>query len=190
MKKPFDNVYKKYDSFMKFWKLYRTDLIIGMLGLCGCENICDVGGGTGYLAERLSSHCSKVYVVDESAGMLSLVNADEKVIPVKTDALQTGFADNTFDVVILSDVYHHIKESDLLILEVKRILKPGGILLIHDFDLKKLRTKILRVFEARLFGELYYCTAAQIRQKLSGYGFSELNTLIKGNYFIITWRKA
>ena len=40
--------------------------------------------------------------------------------------LKTPFEDNSIDIVILSDVFHHIKEQKELIIEINRILRYGG----------------------------------------------------------------
>jgi SAM-dependent methyltransferase len=43
---------------------------------------------------------------------------------------QLPFKDKVFDSVLLDNVLEHIKKPDLLLKEIKRVLKPNGILLI------------------------------------------------------------
>ena len=43
-----------------------------------------------------------------------------------TDARKLPFGDNSFDYVICSEVLEHIIEYEDVILEINRILKPGG----------------------------------------------------------------
>jgi demethylmenaquinone methyltransferase/2-methoxy-6-polyprenyl-1,4-benzoquinol methylase len=76
--------------------------------------ILDIGGGTGHIATYLSRQCKKVYVLDESEKMLSKVQATDKVIPVVGDAFKIEI-DEKIDVVLLTDVLHHIKEQEKLI---------------------------------------------------------------------------
>lgn len=40
------------------------------------------------------------------------------------------FADQQFDAIVLADVIEHIQYPDLMLQEIKRLLKPGGIVLI------------------------------------------------------------
>ena len=40
------------------------------------------------------------------------------------------FDDNTFDSVLLDNVLEHIQSPDLLIQEIRRVLKPGGTFLV------------------------------------------------------------
>ncbi len=87
------------------------DEIKETLELQGDEVVLDIGGGTGRLADYLSKDCQIVYVLDESKGMLSKVKANIKVLPILGEALDTNFDSNSVDVVIMSDVLHHIKDQ-------------------------------------------------------------------------------
>lgn len=160
--KAFDKVYHKYDKFMNFFKLYKLDEIKEALGLKGDEIVVDIGGGTGKLAEFLRDSCNKFYVLDESEGMLSRVRKDEKIIPVLGNAMDTDFETNSVDVVILSDVLHHIENQAKLIDEISRILKENGKLLIMDFEKKHFKTRILICFERILFGRLRFRTQKEV----------------------------
>ncbi len=43
------------------------------------------------------------------------------------DAMNTRFADASFDVVICSHVYEHVPSAEKLMAEIYRVLRPGGI---------------------------------------------------------------
>ena len=45
---------------------------------------------------------------------------------------QAGFADGAFDVVTLYDVLEHVPELQLLLREIRRILKPTGLLVVQS----------------------------------------------------------
>ena len=45
-----------------------------------------------------------------------------------SDALNTGFKDESFDIVLCEEILEHIKNPKMLINEAKRILKHNGIL--------------------------------------------------------------
>lgn len=52
-------------------------------------------------------------------------------VPVRTGLLEEqGFADNTFDALTLFEVIEHLSTPLPLLAECRRVLKPGGILLI------------------------------------------------------------
>lgn len=49
----------------------------------------------------------------------------------KVDLLQTGYADNSFDVVIANHVLEHVDDDLKALKEVRRILKPSGIAVLQ-----------------------------------------------------------
>ncbi|SET76018.1 demethylmenaquinone methyltransferase / 2-methoxy-6-polyprenyl-1,4-benzoquinol methylase [Natronincola peptidivorans] len=186
--KSFDRVYRHYDGFMKLFKLYKVEEIMNALELQGNEMVVDIGGGTGYLAKNLSNSCKKIYVLDQSEKMLSLVEENEKVEAVVGDGMATGFEDSSMDVVILSDVLHHVKEQQEILLEISRILKPKGKLLILDFNKNHFKTKILHCFEHVLFGGVFYRTACEVKDLIKE-KFDLMKEIDKKYYFIIVGEK-
>jgi len=50
----------------------------------------------------------------------------------KQDFLANSFPDNHFDLVYAHAVLHHFKEMTVLLEELKRILKPGGVVISFD----------------------------------------------------------
>ena len=188
--KPFDRVYRYYDAFMRFWRLFSSDGFLSILDLKGYETVADIGGGTGQIAGELAPHCAKVYVVDESGGMLSRVKKSEKIIPVRRDAISTGFPDDSIDVIIISDVLHHIENQQGLFSEMRRICRPGGILLLQDFDLAMPKTKLLRLFEFLLFGPLHFRKRIAVENLLCGQGFTKESEILSDFSYVQLWRKG
>lgn len=187
-KKSFDKVHKYYDGFMKFFGLYREKEIAEILGLTGCERLLDIGGGTGYLADHLIDECHEIYVLDESEKMLSHVSKKKGINIVLGDALNLPFEDKSLDVVILSDVFHHIEDQEKLLIESLRVLKHGGKILIHDFDIRYAKTKILRGFEKNYFGKLYFKTIDDVVCMMKD-KFHLLDKKSRGYYFILLGEK-
>lgn len=57
---------------------------------------------------------------------------DDRVKVRKMDAHHMTFKDNRFDLVVLSNSFHHIKDKRGLLLEMHRVTKPGGTILISE----------------------------------------------------------
>lgn len=186
--KKFDKVFKHYDKFIDLFNFNKMDEIKNVLQLQGDEVVLDIGGGTGKLAEYLSRDCQVVYVLDESKGMLSKVKTNKKVLPILGDALDTGFASNSMDIVIMSDVLHHIKDQEKLIGEVHRILKNDGRLIILDLEKKHIKIKILRIFEHILFGKLYFRTSNEVIDLIKN-KFTVTKFIDNKYYFIVKGEK-
>ncbi|MCO5385273.1 class I SAM-dependent methyltransferase [Desulfosporosinus sp.] len=99
--------------------------------------ILDVGTGPGFFACILSEEGHLVTGIDRSQGMLSNAINNAKrlnVYPIfyKMDINDLKFEDNTFDAVISRNVTWTLERPAEVYSQFKRILKPGGKLLIYD----------------------------------------------------------
>ncbi|MBU5484246.1 class I SAM-dependent methyltransferase [Clostridium sp. MSJ-11] len=184
----FDKVYKYYDKFMAMFNLYKHEEIKAAANIDEHDVVVDIGGGTGRLAQYICNSCKTVYVLDESEKMLSKVKQGKNLVCIRGNALKTPFEDNSIDVVILSDVFHHIKEQEDLIVEINRILKYDGKIVMLDFHRKHIKTKLLRAFEFILFGRLFFRTKDEVRSLLEKYFYIQ-KVYDKGYYFIFVGEK-
>jgi ubiquinone/menaquinone biosynthesis C-methylase UbiE len=114
------------------------------------DAVLDVGCGTGTLAleaARSVDRSGRVYGIDPSAEQIARARAKAARRRARVE-FQTGviehlpFPDATFDAVLSTLMMHHIpaptKRQGLL--EIARVLKPGGRLVIADFTRKQDRT--------------------------------------------------
>ena len=60
--------------------------------------------------------------------------ADSNWIDMKVDALNMPFKDNSVDVVVCSNLVHHIYSPIKLMKEISRVLKPNGYFLIQEIN--------------------------------------------------------
>lgn len=81
-------------------------------------NTLDYGAGRAKYKGIIAPHASHYTAFD----MIPGENVD-----VVGDALKPPFADNTFDTVISTQVLEHIQKPWVMVHEIARILKPGGI---------------------------------------------------------------
>jgi SAM-dependent methyltransferase len=94
----------------------------------------EIGAGTGYFSLNLLKQgiLTDVTCTDVSPGMLERlsVSAERLHLDVDTvvcDAEQLPFENDTFDVVFGHAVLHHIPDLDEAFRELRRVLKPGGL---------------------------------------------------------------
>ena len=96
----------------------------------------DLGCGTGSLALALSQHVAAVHAVDGSAAMLLAARtrlAGQPNVVLSEGALEAlPLADASLDVAVLMLVLHHVAEPSRVLREARRVLRPGGRLLITD----------------------------------------------------------
>lgn len=186
--KKFDRVFKQYDHFINLFNLNQEKEIKDLLQLKGHEIVLDIGGGTGRLAASLSKDCQKIYVLDESKGMLSKVPPKDNLVPILGNALAMEFQDKTMDIVVLCDVLHHVKEQAKLMEEINRVLKKDGKLVLLDFEKTNIRIRLLSAFEHILFGKLYFKTSQEVKDLIEKQ-FTIREFIDKEYYFVIKGEK-
>jgi len=95
--------------------------------------IIDVGGGTGYLAGLLAQRYRQADIVltDLAHRMLRTARtklSDETIYVAQADFSALPFADGSVDVIFANMSLHWSLNLRLTLLELKRVLKPTGIL--------------------------------------------------------------
>ena len=135
----FDQVASDWDAMRRgFFSARIRDFAIGVAGVGpGCL-AADIGAGTGFMTEGLVAAGARVIAVDPSGNMLAELRKKFKAVDAVDARLiekeRLPIADRRVDGVFANMVLHHTAEPYRAILEMKRILKPGGRLVITDLD--------------------------------------------------------
>jgi SAM-dependent methyltransferase len=112
---------------------------LAAMGVIGAKMAAlDLGTGTGTVARGLTRNGLEVTGLDKSTVLMEqakLLDAEAGVAVryVERPAEATGFPDRSFDVVTAGQCWHWFKRDEAA-REVRRILKPGGRLVICHFD--------------------------------------------------------
>lgn len=97
---------------------------------------CGRGGGASYIARHL--HPQRIVGVDINASAIRFAQghyADQENLRFSmADAHKLPFEDHSFDAVVNIESALHYKDVGRFLLEVHRVLKPGGHLLIAYFE--------------------------------------------------------
>ena len=158
------------------------------------ENHVDVGTGTGRMLELFSGQCENGMGVDLSREMLHVARAKLSEAGLasrfvrQADASALPLEDGAADLVTLHQVLHYLDAPDDALTECARVLAPGGLLLIVDFD--EHRHEALRREHHHI--HLGF-PSAQVTGWLEGAGL-KLNTLkalepqdIEGGLTVLIW---
>lgn len=124
-------------------------------------SILDVGTGRGNFIQqiiRVYDDYSEIIGIDTTLKSIETARnnfGDEKIQFVQMDAEDMKFKDDSFDVVCLSNSLHHLKDIGTTIAEMKRVLKPNGILVFNEMyrdnqDEKQLTHVYLHHFGAEI----------------------------------------
>ncbi len=117
--------------------------IVKALDLNEGEGVADVGAGTGLFTRLFAEKVGpkgKVYAVDVAAPFLKHIADDAKKSGQTQVVTVLGAQDSikvppgSVDLVFLSDVYHHIEKPREVLASIHAALRPGGRLVVIDFD--------------------------------------------------------
>ena len=115
--------------------------------------VLDVGGGAGQLAVLLAAALdADVTVLDPTQALVEYVPSHPRVTGLLGTAEEMPFADSAFDAALASDAFHHFRDQNAAVREFARVVRPGGAVLVIDFDPSTLGMKLIRLGE-RLVGE-------------------------------------
>ena len=133
------------------------------------KSILDFGGGTGLIALPLAKQAKSVTLVDIAERMLE--QARIKVENQKLENLHLIQQDlvlqpleQTFDLIIVSRVLHHMPHLDSSLAMFQEHLTPGGQLFIADYTVPD--------------GENHGFIISELEETLKNHGFSDIQTQI------------
>ncbi|MFZ1258756.1 MAG: methyltransferase domain-containing protein [Candidatus Saccharimonas sp.] len=134
------------------------------------DKVLDAGSGQGYaaryLAETTGAQITGITITPREVVVSEKLSRKMKNPPkfVFGDYANTSFPDNHFDVVYVTETLSHAKDMQQTMREFHRILKPGGRVVLADYEVDT-RRSIPKV------KELYHF----LRKYAGGYGISQQN---------------
>ena len=97
--------------------------------------ILEVGCGTGYWLASLRPATDRLYGLDLSAGMLAQARSrEERLTLARGRACQLPFAGACADLVYCVNAIHHFQRQRDFVFEARRLLRPGGTLVVAGMD--------------------------------------------------------
>ncbi len=94
----------------------------------------DCGSGNGQAAVALAAHFAQVVATEPSAAQLAQAVPHPRVSYVQSTELAPGIADGTADIVTAAQAAHWF-DLNVFYPEVRRVLRPGGLLAIWNYGL-------------------------------------------------------
>jgi ubiquinone/menaquinone biosynthesis C-methylase UbiE len=101
--------------------------------------VLDFGGGTGWISRALAKARPGTYTIaDIDRAALRRASGRPCLQPVViAEQGPLPFAPESFDVILVVDVMHHLPDAPIRLAELARVLRPGGELLIVEFDRRR-----------------------------------------------------
>ena len=178
-----------FDHFALIAPLYarvpysKTEVMREVASLPMRGSLLDVGGGTGRVASALRNLVDEIIITDISFRMLKEAPlsftspfGDEAtpltaststpfsagLRPLCGGSESLPFADNSFERVIMVDALHHVIDHAHTAREMFRVLKPGGLLVIEEPDIRTFGVKLIAIAEKLLWMRSHFLAPDEI----------------------------
>ena len=143
------------DDYKKFRPVYPKQLIEHLAELAPAHDLAwDCGCGTGQVSTALSKYFKQVVGTDISKGQIkNAVRAGNIIYRVSAED-ESGLDENSADLVTCAQALHWF-DTDKFYNEVKRVLKPGGIVAVWTYNLFRINKEIDSLIDNLYFDIIY-----------------------------------
>jgi len=187
----FDLGTKSFEMNYKIAPTYYTRLLGVLENVLPGEVLLNAGCGTGEFNFYLRDRFEQSYGVDINADDIAsakVLTEDPNIQFDTGDITKLDFPDEFFDAVICVDVLEHVDEPEQAVRELRRVLKPGGQLVVtvpnhrYPFFYDPINFILERLFRRHLpigiwgFGHTKLFTQESLVELLEDAGFSVLKS--------------
>jgi radical SAM superfamily enzyme YgiQ (UPF0313 family)/ubiquinone/menaquinone biosynthesis C-methylase UbiE len=197
------DVWGKLFGYRNLLKRLQAKDIMRALNIQTKDFVLDFGCGSGYMTVEMAKLAQKTYGIDivddvETIRIPKILKGRLEFI--KASGTKLPFRENFFDKILASEVLPMIPDPTQFLFEMKRVLKPGGLLVIVNggghptikeaFEKKSLLLRILvKIYSGRVPNSYEaYCSILQNSFKTAQDHFFEekdIRHLIRENHFDI-----
>ncbi len=145
MKAAKDLFSKQSSTYKRYRPTYPDSFYERILKYTSGRGVCwDVGTGNGQVAEQLARYFGEVQATDVSENQIAYAVQKPNIFYQVGRAEKTSFEDHTFDLITVGQAIHWF-DHESFNQEVKRVLKPGGVLAIWCYELSQATPEIDQV---------------------------------------------
>lgn len=177
----FENAHAGYDERGPEIRIYRRALG-DLAALVRPGNLLDVGSATGVFLDLARSAGWRVQGVELSARHAAYAREGFALDVWEGDFLDAPFPPASFDAITMWDFLEHVLDAHAVLAKARRLLAPGGVLLVFTIDTASLFNRLGDVLDRLIGGgralELlydyrhnYYFTGAALGRLLDRSGF-------------------
>lgn len=141
---------------------------------------CGLGGTSRMLAEKFGCQVSGMDYCGEFCELAEQLTQffpalNEHITFVQGDAIQQPFANYSFDLVISQHCLMHMPEVDKVLAEIQRVLKPSGLLAMHEVIAGPVQPCLYPTPWAMDGSNSFLTTSEVLQSRMDRAGFTQLH---------------
>ena len=201
---PYDKQANRYDRTWRQYIARTLGFLKASISFRSSDKTLDIACGTGELERLILSERPDLQMIgiDISEKMLDVARGKCSGYPnvafLKADAAALPFPDHSFDLVISANSLHYFDEPSASLAEMRRVLLPGGSLVILDWCKDYLTCRCFDFLLRRMERGYKSCyTQSELLRLLSSAGFTvqsvrriKLGSIFWGHMMAVATAKA
>ena len=126
----------QYDRFMRKDRAAYDEMYELIRPVVRHKTVLELATGTGLIAKHIVNAAAHIEATDASAEMIAEAKRDNRSAKLYfsvQDMFCLPYAEESFDVVIVSNALHIVPQPEKALAEIRRVLKDGGVLIAPTF---------------------------------------------------------
>ena len=140
----------RYDRFMRKDRAAYDEMYELIRPIVRHKTVLELATGTGLIAKHIVNAAAHIEATDASAEMIAEAKRDNRSAKLHfsvQDMFRLPYANQSFDVVIVSNALHIVPQPEKALQEIKRVLKDDGTLIAPVPQPEKALQEIKRVLK-------------------------------------------
>ena len=126
----------RYDRFMRKDRAAYEEMYTLIRPVVKAKTVLELATGTGLIAKQIVNAAAHIEATDASAEMIAEATRDNQSAKLHfsvQDMFRLPYADESFEVVIVSNALHIVPQPEKALAEIHRVLKDDGVLIAPTF---------------------------------------------------------
>ena len=126
----------RYDRFMRKDRAAYEEMYALIWPVVKAKTVLELATGTGLIAKSIVNAAARIEATDASVEMIAEAkwdNQSAKLYFSVQDMFRLPYADESFEVVIVSNALHIVPQPEKALAEIHRVLKDDGVLIAPTF---------------------------------------------------------
>ena len=126
----------RYDRFMRKDRAAYDEMYALIRPVVKAKTVLELATGTGLIAKHIVNTTAHIEATDVSPEMIAEAKRDNRSAKLHfsvQDMFRLPYAEESFDVVIVSNALHIVPQPEKALAEIHRVLKDDGVLIAPTF---------------------------------------------------------